>query len=274
MSILDAFWLGLVQGLTEFLPISSSGHLVFAKAFLGLKTPGVVMEAVVHLGTLVAVLWFYRHDLARILAGAGSAHVRALREGSLRPIAVDPDSRLGYLLIVGTLPAACFGLAFKRQIEALYSSPLEAGVELFLNGFILLLAARLAAGPKGIREVGAADALWVGAGQALAILPGISRSGSTVTAALWRRLDRETAVRFSFLLSVPAIAGALALELDDIARGANGAWGPLLAGALTAAVSGYFAIAVFTRAVARGKLTWFAWYCFVVGAAAVAFVSR
>lgn len=272
MSFVDAFWLGLVQGLTEFLPISSSGHLVFAKAFLGLKTPGVVMEAVLHFGTLIAVLVFYREDLLRIVAGAWRAHGRALRLRSLRPLAADPDARLGYLLVAGTVPAAVVGIAFKRQIEALYSSPLESGIELFVNGFILLLAARLAPGRKAIHDVGVGDALWIGAGQAVAILPAISRSGSTVAAALWRRLDRTTAVRFSFLLSVPAILGALVLELDDIVRVVDGAAGPLAVGALASAVAGYLAIAVFTRAVARGRLAWFAWYCFVVGAVVTALV--
>lgn len=273
MSFIDAFWLGLIQGLTEFLPISSSGHLVFAKAFLGLKTPGVVMEAVLHLGTLVAVLVYYRHDLSRIIAGAWGAHAQAVRTGSWRPLWTDPDARLGYLLVAGTVPAAAVGLAFKHQIEALYGSTLESGIELFINGFILLLTARLASGRKDIRDVGLDDALWIGAAQAVAILPAISRSGTTVSAALWRQLDRETAVRFSFLLSVPAIAGALVLELDDIARSAAGSGAPFLLGALTSAVSGYLAIAVFTRAVARGRLTWFAWYSFVVGATVVALVT-
>ncbi len=272
MSWLDGAILGIVQGLTEFLPISSSGHLVLAKAFLGLKTPGVVMEAVLHLGTLLAVLLFYRADLSLAIFGFLGAHRRWLSgRGSWSQVWNDEGARLGYLIIVGTVPAVIIGLTFKDLIESLFESVLQTGVELIFNSFILFWAASLKSGDKGISRTGIADALAIGAGQALAILPAISRSGSTVAAALWRGLDRVAAVRFSFLLSIPAIAGSMILQLDEIIGADGGQLGaPLLVGALTSAVSGYLAIAIFIRMVATGKLSPFAWYSLIVGSAVVA----
>lgn len=271
MTWLDGIILGIVQGLTEFLPVSSSGHLVLAKNFLGLKTPGVVMEAVLHLGSLLAVLLYYRADLVSALFGFLTAHRRWLSgQWGWSQVWNDQGARLGYLIIVGTIPAATFGLAFKELIESLFESVLETGVELIFNSFILFWAASRKSGVKGIGQVGVADALAIGAGQAIAILPAISRSGSTVAAALWRGLDRTVAVRFSFLLSIPAIAGSLVLELDQILGAAGGELGsPLAIGALAAGASGYLAIAVFTRAVATGKLSPFAWYCLLLGVVVV-----
>lgn len=271
MRWIDGLILGVVQGLTEFLPISSSGHLVLAKAFLNLKTPGVVMESVLHLGTLLAVVYYYRSDLLTAIGGFLRTHWLWL-QGRIgwKQVWNDQGARMGYLIIVGTIPAAVVGLVFKDLIESLFESALETGIELVANAFILFWAASIKAGKRDIFRTGTLDALAIGTGQAIAILPAISRSGLTVTAALWRGMDRPTAVRYSFLLSIPAIAGSLVLEFDKILGAAGGELGVSLAvGALAAAVSGYLAIAVFTRAVAAGRISPFAWYCLILGVAVV-----
>lgn len=271
MRWIDGLILGVVQGLTEFLPISSSGHLVLAKAFLNLKTPGVVMESVLHLGTLLAVVYYYRSDLLTAIGGFLRTHWLWL-QGRIgwKQVWNDQGARMGYLIIVGTIPAAVVGLVFKDLIESLFESVLETGIELVANAFILFWAASIKAGKRDIFRTGTLDALAIGTGQAIAILPAISRSGLTVTAALWRGMDRPTAVRYSFLLSIPAIAGSLVLEFDKILGAAGGELGVSLAvGALAAAVSGYLAIAVFTRAVAAGRISPFAWYCLILGVAVV-----
>lgn len=263
--------MGAVQGLTEFLPVSSSGHLVLAKTWLGLETPGVVVEAMLHLGTLLAVLLFYWRDLVAIVGGFVSGHTAWLqRRVAWRTLWRAPDVRLGYLLIVGSVPAAIAGLLIEPFIERLFQSTLLVGIGLIVTGLLLFAASRLPTGQRQLDEANATDALVVGAAQALAILPGISRSGSTVVAALGRGMDRELAVRFSFLLSIPAILGAQLLELKDIAGAGTELGLGLWMGLLSAFVCGFAAIAWFTRLVARGRLHGFVAYCCLLGAAVIA----
>lgn len=267
--------LGAVQGLTEFLPVSSSGHLVLAKTWLGLSTPGVVVEALLHLGTLLAVLLFYWRDLVAIVSGFVSGHAAWLqRRVGWRTLWQAPDVRLGYLLIIGSVPAAAAGLIIQPFIDRLFQSTLQVGFGLVLTGLLLWAAGRLAPGHRQLPDANAADALIVGAAQAVAILPGISRSGATVVAALGRRFDRGLAVRFSFLLSVPAIVGAQLLELQDIVGAGAELGAGLWLGMLSAFVSGYAAIAWFTRLVARGRLHGFVVYCTLLGLLVIALSLR
>ena len=245
-----AFW-GLVQGLTEFLPISSSGHLVLVPALLGMEEPDLATTAVLHLGTLAAVVWYYRADLLRI------RHVRT----------DDGARRILWLLVLGTIPAAVIGLLFETKIEIIFDEPWLAALFLIVTGLVLALGLLIPIGDRVVEEGRSPDALVVGWAQALALLPGVSRSGMTMTAAIAQGFDRVEAARFAFLLAVPAIAGAGTLQAIDLIR--SGGFEPaMLAGLVTAAVSGYFAIAFLVRLLARAGLAPYAVYCIVFGALA------
>ena len=245
-----AFW-GLIQGLTEFLPISSSGHLVLVPALLNMEEPDLATSAVLHLGTLAAVIWFYRKDLIRLLR-----------------FRTDPEARrIIWLLILGTIPAAIIGITFDRKIEIIFSEPWIAAMLLIVTGVILSFGLLVPAGIRRLEDGRSGDAWVVGMAQALALLPGISRSGMTMTAAMAQGFDRIQAARYAFLLAVPAIGGAGLLKgLDLIDQG--GFEPELLVGVLTAAISGYFAISFLVRLLARTGLAPFAVYCLVFGTVA------
>ena len=247
----DAIIWGLVQGLTEFLPVSSSGHLVLVPAFLSrfgweIAQPSLAISAVLHLGTLLAVVLYYRRDLV-----------------SLTRARTDPAARrlLG-LLALGTVPALV-GLPLKDSIDAFASSARNVAAALFVTGLVLLVGSRLLTGMRTWESGTWRDALVVGVFQAFALVPGISRSGMTITAAAGRRFDGTEAARFSFLLAVPAIAGGGLLSLLDVSS--DTATGPLIVGLLVSAVSGYAAIAGLLRVLRRVGLGPFALYCLLVG---------
>lgn len=260
-SALHALFLGLLQGLTEFLPVSSSGHLVLFQQFLEIAGDEVLFDLVLHVGTLIPVLWFYRERVRELLvdpvAGDG-------------PFLQRPGVVLWGLLVIASIPTAAIGLLFEDVFEALFANPASLAVTFAITGTVLL-STRWA--PTGApRSLGVGAAFVLGVVQGLAITPGISRSGSTISAALWLGLDKEQAARFSFLMSVPAISGAVLLKLKDADLAA---FDPL---ALTlgfgaALVSGYLALALLVRLVRDGQLHHFAWYCYlaagVAGAVAV-----
>lgn len=254
--MLDAVTWGLVQGLTEFLPISSSGHLVLIPAFLSkagvdIGDPDLATTAVLHLGTLLAVLVYYRADILGILR---------------RPTA--PRSRtLIFLVGLGTIPALV-GLPLRDTLEQIEGNPPLVGGALIATGLILAIGSRWRAGSRRLETGRWTDAIAVGLAQALALVPGVSRSGSTITAGLMRGFDREEAARFSFLLAIPAIAGGGLLSLLEVAD-TSIAMGPVLVGLVTAAVSGYFAITALIRLLVSRGLGPFVSYCVVVGSAAV-----
>jgi undecaprenyl-diphosphatase len=249
--MLEAMLWGLVQGLTEFLPISSSGHLVLVPAFLGVEPPDLATSALLHLGTLVAVLFYYRKDLARMI------HFRR-----------DPDARrVLTLLIVGTIPAT-IGILLEHQLELFQESVTAVAVALLVTGLVLVVSGFIVRRAGTLEKATATDAVLVGVAQATALLPGISRSGMTITASLARGLSAEQAARFSFLLAVPAIAGGGVIEAFQLA-GEGGIPAELWVGVLVAAVSGYLAIAFLIRTLVRIGLRPFALYCFVVGTLAL-----
>jgi undecaprenyl-diphosphatase len=245
--VLQAVLWGFVQGITEFLPISSDGHLVLIPALFGLPRPDLATTAVLHLGTLVAVIVYFRHEL-----------------WALRKARSDPDARrLLSLLLIGTLPAA-LALFFVDEVERLQRSVTAAALFLLLTGAVLLLADRLPRGRRTIDDVAPADALWIGFAQVFAILPGLSRSGVTIATALSRRFEQVEAARFSFLLGVPVIAAAGLLELFELIGGSGvpvTAW----LGVAVAAVTGYLAIAFLLRMLTRTGLSAFGIYCLVFG---------
>ncbi|HEX6989158.1 MAG TPA: undecaprenyl-diphosphate phosphatase [Bacillota bacterium] len=269
--------LGLLQGVTEFLPISSSGHLVLGQHLLGLDLPGLSFEVTVHVGTLAAVIVAYRRDVAAVLRGVAGMLRRLpvlVRDPLLRGRAagLEPGARLAWLLVIGSVPAGVAGVAGKGWVEAAFSDLRSVGVGWLITGVLLLgadrtlrPAARGGGPPGGAAEPRPAQALWIGLCQAAAIWPGISRSGSTIAGGLFAGLDAGSAARFSFLLSIPAIAGAALLDALDVAQaGLTLAPAPLLAGFAAAAASGYAAIHGLLQLLQHGRLAVFAAYCLLL----------
>lgn len=251
--------LGLVQGLTEVLPVSSSGHLALAEHILGVNPPGMALEIALHAGTLFAVVWFFRRKLTAMAAGVFRGDAAALR--------------MLLLLLIGSIPAGLVGLALRHQIDQLADSPKYVAGALLLNG-VMLLSLRAATG-RAARPLANVRAFAIGIAQAIAIMPGISRSGATITAARWLGIAPAEAAEFSFLLSIPAIAGANLLEFaghsETVLAGVPA--GPLAAAMLVAAVSGYFALWLLMRAVCGNRFWMFGIYSIAVGGLALAFIS-
>jgi undecaprenyl-diphosphatase len=260
MTIWEAIILGIVQGATEFLPISSDGHLVLVPDIFNLTQPDLVFIGLVHLATLIAILVYFRQDLWGIL--------RAVIGGLLerRPLATT-EARLGWYIAAGSLFVGVAGLALKDFFEQLFASPLLAGLFLIVNGGILFLGERLQRGTKTLETMTWLDALVIGTVQIAALLPGISRSGTTITAGLVRGLDRPTAARFAFLIGVPAILAAGLLAVYELLTAELlYSWGVYLAAFLAATFSGYLCISFLLSWVRQHSLYLFAIYCVVVGA--------
>ena len=269
MDLLQAIVLGIVQGLTEFLPISSTGHLRIVPAFAGWEDPGAAFTAVTQLGTMAAVVVYFRADLARI----ARAWWRSLLDRHRRP---ELDARLGWYLLLGTIPIGVFGVAFQDPIENGARDLTLIGTMLILLGLVLLAAERLGRRERGIETVHRRDAVVIGFAQALALVPGVSRSGATITAGLFLGLDRVAAARFSFLLSVPAVVLSGLFELRDVidgtAEGGAGIGETAVATAL-AAVTGYLSIAFLLRFLTTHSTAVFVAYRVVLGAVVLVLVA-
>ncbi len=267
MTFLSSFLLGLVQGIAEFLPISSSGHLAIAQNLLGMSDAGTVPEffdVLLHLGTLVAVFIAYWADIKDMVLeffrGAGDL----IHHSTPNP--VPPARRLIQLIILGTLPLFVV-LPVKDAVQGLSNSMAFIGAALIVTGVLLFVSDRVKKGRKNERTATWLDVLIVGIGQAIATMPGISRSGMTITTGCFVGFERKFAVRFSFLLSIPAVLGANILSLADAAKaGINWAEVPVyLVGVVTAAVVGYLCIRLLRFIADRGKFGAFAYYCWAVG---------
>ncbi|MDH7490224.1 MAG: undecaprenyl-diphosphatase UppP [Anaerolineae bacterium] len=265
MDSLQAVILGLVQGITEFLPISSSGHLVLVPWALGWGEPGLLFDTVLHWGTLVAVVVYFWDDLWSL--------VRAWVDSIARRKVDTPQAWLAWLVLLGTLPAAIIGFLLNDFFESLFSAPVAVAAFLVGTGLILAAAETFYDRIRKVDTLRLGDALVVGLAQAAAIAPGLSRSGLTITAGIFRGLGREAAARFSFLLSVPIILGAgLTQMAHAIANPGATAWFPLVLGFASAAISGYLAIHFLLGFVRRRRFWPFAVYCWVVGIAALAVI--
>jgi len=261
--------LGLVQGLTEFLPVSSTAHLIFTETFLGITRPGILLEAVLHLGTAVAALVLFWGDVVRLLSGWWASVTRRARDDVARSY-----GRLAWFILLITAITAAIGLALADPFERMFGSLRGTAFQLVLTGVILLLAR--GRGGRTVLEVRSGDAAAVGVAQAAAIIPGISRSGTTITAAMWLGLRGDEAARLSFLAAIPAVAGAGLFGLKDLPLGAALGYTPvqLFAGFLASAVSGALAIRWLLAVVRRGRLAGFAAYCVVAGSAVLIFAGR
>jgi undecaprenyl-diphosphatase len=254
----QALVLGVVQGLTEFLPVSSSGHLVLGQKLLGLRESELLFDVVVHVGTLLAVAVYFHRDLWMMLRGLWVSDSQG-RQGR----------RLILLVIVGSIPAGLAGFFLKDLFEGLFGSVLAVGYALCLTGCILVFTRWAGQGRVQLPECGPGRALLVGLAQALAITPGISRSGATIACGLLMGLERSFAARLSFMLSIPAILGALVLQLMDLEQGQSIPLASLFIGGISSALSGYVALYLLVKMVHKGSIHVFAPYCFALGGGVV-----
>jgi undecaprenyl-diphosphatase len=261
--VLDAVLLAVLQGLTEFLPVSSSGHLVLAQQLLNLHNPQIVsFDIFVHFGTLISVVIVFWNDIIGIL--------RSFFKAIKTFVAKEEHKKteyfhLGIAIVIGTIPAGVIGLAFHHQIEEIFFKDLKwVAVNIVITGLILFLT-RLAKPVKG-KKVGILSSIIIGLAQMVAILPGISRSGLTMSAALFLKISPVQAARFSFLLSIPVIAGATLLATYKlIADGTTIGFLPIVIGIAVSAIAGYVAIKLLLRVMEKGKFSWFSLYCLVIG---------
>ena len=273
MTYLWSAFLGLVQGVAEFLPISSSGHLSLFQNFLGIQMAedgNLFFDVLLHFGTLISVFIVYWQDIVDMVREFFLGIADLFRRGGSRQEAPPPARRMILLIIIGTLPLFLI-LPIKDSVESLYSNTFFIGFALLVTGTLLYISDRLSQGGKTERNSTLLDALLVGCGQALATVPGLSRSGTSIAVGLLRGYDRKFAVRFSFLLSLPAIIGANILSLKDaIEAGIDWSMFPAyVLGTVVAAVVGYFSIRLVNLLTDKGKFGNFAYYCWAVGALAL-----
>lgn len=266
MSGPEALFLGIVQGLTEFLPISSSGHLRIVPALAGWDDPGTAFTAVIQLGTMAAVLLYFRADLWRI----AKAWIDELRLPFARR---STDANLGWFIILGTIPISIFGLIFKSQIESGARSLYLIGTMLIAFSFVMLAAERFSTRTRDLPGMNGRDGIFIGVAQALALVPGVSRSGATISAGLFRNFNREAAARYSFLLSVPAVVLSGLFELKDVGGEGGAGFAPTLIATVAAFITGYATIAWLLRYLARHPLNVFVYYRIPLGIVVIALAA-
>lgn len=272
MTIIQAIILGLLQGLTEFLPVSSSGHLVLMQELLNVSHEGdISFEVFVHFGTFLSVLIALHKEVIAILSSLAHAiqHPRSISDQYEN----DEFLRLAVFIVVGSIPAAIVGIRFEHTVEQLFSDPKLVSVMLVITGFVLFLTRY--ANPKDDTKVKLGSSILIGCAQAIAIIPGISRSGSTISIALFTGVSREQSAKFSFLLALPVIFGATLLKTRDLISTPPPAEkiSTLIVGTIVSAVAGYFAILFLLNLLRQRRFSWFAYYCLLVGILGVLFVG-
>ena len=273
MTYLQAAILGIVQGLAEFLPISSSGHLALLQYFFGVESDSVLLFTVMmHVGTLVSVFIIYRKDIWALLKELCYT-IKDLCTGKGPRINANPMRRMGFMIIVATIPTAFIGLLFEDFFESLYASIVAVAMGLIFTGIILLVAERMGRSDKGPMEMKWRHAIFIGIMQGIAICPGVSRSGSTLFGGLIAGLKREFAVEYAFLISIPSILGSVILEAPDaFAGGADASMiGPIILGVILAMISGIVAIKAMIKVVTGKRLFGFSIYVWLVAAAVLAY---
>ncbi len=266
MNLIQAILLGILQGLTEFLPVSSSGHLVLLQHFFGLTRPELLFDISLHIGTLAATcVVFYREigSILWVLIRLPASVKSAGGFGSL--FTGDKYFRLTVLIGIGSVPTAILGILFHEIVDHLFGAVWIVGLMLLITGTVLHWTHSSRLQGRGLNQIDIKDALAIGLVQGLAIIPGISRSGSTISAALFLGIDRELAGRFSFLLSIPAILGALVMGLTSRAIGGTASTPAILVGSVSAAVVGFIALKTLLHVVKKGRLYIFAPYCWIAG---------
>ena len=265
MDILQAIIIGLVQGLTEFLPVSSSAHLIFTQQALGLSGVGLAFDVLLHVGTLVAVVAYFFSDIISMIKGFFLSLID-LKDGKfMEEVRRDPYKKLAWLTIIATIPVGIVGVLFNDLVESLFTGITVPAFFLLITGCLLYVSQRMNSGGIDLSNITLKEALIMGCGQALAVMPGLSRSGTTIAAGLFSGLDKEFAAKFSFILSIPAILGAGVFQLKDLSGG-NVEIDACIAGFIVAVISGYLAISVLLKLIREKSLDIFAYYCWIVGA--------
>ena len=261
MSIVDAIVIAVIQGITEFLPVSSSGHLVLTQHLLGLNQPNImVFDVLVHFGTLLSLIIVLRKDIIAIM----DSFFHALKSRKIKGTDKAEYFHLGIAVIVGSIPAGVAGLIFHDRVVEIFTDPKFAAMNIVITGLILFLT-RLAKQAEG-KKVGIIHSVFIGLAQVAAIMPGISRSGITISSALFLKVSPIQAARFSFLLSIPVILGASLLETYNlIAYGISMGYIEIIIGVFVSAIAGYCGIKLLMRVLEKGKFSWFSLYCLVVG---------
>ncbi len=265
MELYQGIILGILQGLTEFLPVSSSGHLVLGQLFFGITESVLSFDISVHMGTLAAVLVVYRQDIFQMAASL-MRFVSGPGERSLKAFMADRNRKLATWIILGSIPTAVVGLVMKQYEHALFTNGALVGAMLMVTGLVLWLSRRFYGNVPDQVDFDLKRALTLGLAQGLAVLPGISRSGSTISVGLFLGLDRDTAARFSFLLSIPAIAGAQVLSLKDSFSSGLAIDPVTICGTIVSFITGLVALKLLLKLVQTGKFHLFAPYCWAVGA--------
>jgi undecaprenyl-diphosphatase len=274
MDIFSSILLGVVQGLTEFLPVSSSGHLVLFQNLLGFKEPELLFDIGLHLGTLVAVCLFFRRDLGAMVKETATYVASVLsREKHWRQITAYPQGFMLLWILVGTIPTGLIGLCFNTSLENLFGSVRVVGFMILCTGLLLAVTRMIPQTYTHRISVGLFSALAVGIAQGIALIPGVSRSGSTIVCGMLCKLERETAARFSFLLAIPATLGAMAVQLASEGLG-RGALPSLAAGFVVSAAVGLLALKILMGMVRKGRLYCFAPYCWALGFVILFFSPR
>ncbi len=267
MDIIQAIILGIVQGLTEFLPVSSSAHLVFAPEIMGVQS-SLAFDTMLHVGSLVAVVVYFWKDIVQIIKSFVLSLLDIPRGRFKEGFKEDQFKRLAWLVIIGTIPAGLAGVLFKDFFESLFNNIPAVGFFLIVTGFLLWgseIMSRRIPEKTSLKDMSIKNSLIIGIFQALSIAPGISRSGATISAGLFLGLERELAARYSFLLSIIAILGAALVQAKDISNMFDVSTGALIAGFLAAAISGYLAIKLLLKLIKERSLLIFAYYCWIVG---------
>lgn len=270
MDPFQAAILGIIQGLTEFLPVSSSGHLVLLQNLFGFKEPELLFDISLHVGTLIAVCLVFFREIRAVLGALIRLPGLIQATGGLKPVFNDnEDVRIAALIALGSVPTAILGFLFHKISNQIFGSVGIVGAMLMVTGTLLWLTRPLRSEGRSILQVSIKDALIIGVSQGLAILPGISRSGATISVALMLGVDREVSGRYSFLLSIPAILGALLLSLDSSISQTSISGEMILLGTFFAGIVGYGALKALLYVVKQGRLHWFAPYCWLLGVGAL-----
>ncbi|MCJ7615224.1 MAG: undecaprenyl-diphosphate phosphatase [Desulfobacterales bacterium] len=267
MESLQSVMLGIIQGLTEFLPVSSSGHLVLLQNLFGITEPELLFDISLHVGSLMAIFIVFYQEIRNILQALLRLPALIKSSGNLKSLFADNEEiRISALILVGSIPTVILGILFHKIVDQIFGSVWIVGVMLLVTGTLLWFTRQMSVEGRPLIKVSIRDALMIGLIQGLAIIPGISRAGSTISIALFLGINREIAGRYSFLLSIPAILGAMMLGLDSTIIQTNIPVKTILLGTFTAGIVGYIALKILLHIVKQGHLYYFAPYCWLLGA--------
>lgn len=273
MILWQALVLGVVQGLTEFLPVSSSGHLVLFQNLFGMKEPMLAFDIAVHGGTLLAILAFFHKDILDILKDFTNSFRRVVSKKPVSIASIQPPHRgLWVCILITLIPTGIMAVCFKHLFEAAFANLLFVAIAWFVMGILLISSERFQKGQKDLSVIHYGDAFWIGLAQGIALLPGISRSGSTILAGMSLGIKKEDAAKFSFLIAIPAVAGAIVMDLKEGLHYFSSHMTVVLAGFLAAAVTGYLVIRWLMGLIRQGRFFLFGYYCIAVSLFALTFV--